>query len=326
MFFSMARLRWRAPYLGSVPSCSRSALTRGVQLKTNWLFPVACRMRCCTRPSSISRIFSRCSLAQGFENHDLIDAVHELRRELAARRIDGGAVHLVVNLVVDLSAGLSKAHVAIEQFVHLSGAQVRGEDDEALGEIDAAVVAEGERGFIQNPEQELPQGVTGFLDLVKEQQRELEPVGVPLIQRLLGEQGVGFAVAEIAWGRADEFGDLMRVLKFGAVDLDDGARISEERLGDGFDDAGFARTSWPKKEEIANRTSRSVQARQKHLVDLGNFFDRIVLADDLAPNGIVEILRVAGAAGGVKSRIQSGFHRSDPVNFRRPPPESEDGS
>src|SRR5438270_8652252 len=32
-----------------------------MQLKTNWLLPVACRMRCCTMPSSISRICSRCS-------------------------------------------------------------------------------------------------------------------------------------------------------------------------------------------------------------------------------------------------------------------------
>src|SRR5205085_7031813 len=54
-------LQMTAPYFRSVPSSSRNLFTFCVQLNTNWLLPVACRMRCCTMPNSISSICSRCS-------------------------------------------------------------------------------------------------------------------------------------------------------------------------------------------------------------------------------------------------------------------------
>src|SRR5271156_2382204 len=40
-------------------------------------------------------------IAQGFEYHSLVDAVHELRRELTPRCFNGGALNLVVKVVVD---------------------------------------------------------------------------------------------------------------------------------------------------------------------------------------------------------------------------------
>ena len=52
-----------------------------------------------------------------------------------------------------------------------------------------------------------------------------------LIESILGQPRVGFAVTEISGGRADEFGNFMTVLKLAAIDLNDGAWIAEKRLG-----------------------------------------------------------------------------------------------
>ena len=55
------------------------------------------------------------------------------------------------------SAGrLREAHGAVDQLVHLSGAQVGGHHDQALREIDAAVVAERQRRLVKDAEQQLP--------------------------------------------------------------------------------------------------------------------------------------------------------------------------
>jgi hypothetical protein len=55
-----------------------------------------------------------------------------------------------------------------------------------------------------------------------------------LIDDLLTQYWIGFAMLEISWGRSDQFGDFMTVLKLGAVDFNDSARITDERLRGGF--------------------------------------------------------------------------------------------
>ncbi len=110
--------------------------------------------------------------------------------------------------------------------------------------------------------------------------RELQLLGMPLVQRLLRKQRMGFAVSEVSGGRADQLGDFVRVLELGAIDLDQGARIAEQALRPGLDHAGFARTGGPEKQQVPNRTVRRIQPRQEHLVDLSDFFDGGVLTDD----------------------------------------------
>ena len=182
---------------------------------------------------------------QRLEDDDLVDAVHELGRELAARRVHGRASNFFVERVVDLHRSRRKAQTAIDQTVHLGGAEVGGHDDDAAGKIDAAVVAERQCSLVQNSEQQLPQGVGSLLDFVEEQDRELQFFRVPLVERFLRQQRMRLTVAEVSRRRADELGNLVRVLELGAIDLDAGARIAKERLGHGFHNPRFARARRP---------------------------------------------------------------------------------
>jgi hypothetical protein len=63
-----------------------------------------------------------------------------------------------------------------------------------------------------------------------------------------------------------------------------------------------------KEKEISDWAARRIQACQKHLVNLGDFFNRSVLAHNSAPQRCIEFLRVAGAPGRIKHCIQSGSH------------------
>src|SRR5512147_2532159 len=99
-----------------------------------------------------------------------------------------------------------------------------------------------------------------------------------------------FAVSEVTGRRADEFCDLVRVLEFGTVDLNDGARVSEEGFGHAFNDAGFARACGAKEKKIADRSIRRIQGGQEHLVDFGDFLDGKFLTNDSAPKSSLEIL------------------------------------
>ena len=158
------------------------------------------------------------------------------------------------------------------------------------------------RRFVQDAEQQLPERVGGLLDFVEQQDRELQLLGVPLVQRFLRQQRMGLAMAQVSRRRADQLGDFVRVLEFGAVDLDAGAGVAEERFGHGFDDPGFARAGGPEEQQIANRTSRRIQSRQKHLVDFDHFLDGLVLADDLAAQGAFEFPGIVAAASWDRAR------------------------
>ena len=58
------------------------------------------------------------------EDHDLVDAVHELRGELAASGLDGRAADLVIQLGVEQSLNARKTDAALHQAIHLGGTQV----------------------------------------------------------------------------------------------------------------------------------------------------------------------------------------------------------
>ena len=72
-------------------------------------------------------------------------------------------------------------------------------------------------------------------------------------------------MAEVSGRRADELGDFVGVLELGAIDLDAGARVAEQGLGNGFDDAGLAGTGGPKKKEIADGAAGRVQGGKLYL-------------------------------------------------------------
>ncbi len=108
---------------------------------------------------------------QRLEHYDFVDAVHELGRKLAPRRIHCRAVNLFVERVIHLHRLGRETQPAIHQPVHLRGAQVRGHDDDAARKIHAPVVAQRQRCLVQDSEQKLPQRVGRLLDFVEQQDR-----------------------------------------------------------------------------------------------------------------------------------------------------------
>src|SRR5437868_4292990 len=132
---------------------------------------------------------------------------------------------------------------------------------------------------------------------------------MPLVERFLRQQRMGFAVAQITGRRTDQLSDLVAVLEFGAVDLDAGARVTEERLRHRLDDPGLTRASGAQEKQVSYRTSGRIQTRQKHLVDLGDLLNGIVLSDNLAPQKGFKLLRVVATSAGIKRGIKTGSHK-----------------
>src|SRR4051812_13117227 len=99
------------------------------------------------------------------------------------------------------------------------------------------------------------------------------------------------------------------MLKLGAIDLDACAGLAKKRLSQRFHYARLAGAGGPEEEQIADRTAGRVQPRQKHLVDLGDFFDRGVLSHDLAAQCRFEFGCVVAAKGGIECGIKTGFHK-----------------
>ena len=69
---------------------------------------------------------------------------------------------------------LNKSHAAGHQFGDFAAAEIRGQENDGLRKIHAAIVAERQGGLIQHAEQQLPQRVAGFFDFVEKQEAELQ--------------------------------------------------------------------------------------------------------------------------------------------------------
>src|SRR5450432_173165 len=87
-------------------------------------------------------------------------------------------------------------------------------------------------------------------------------------------------MAQVSGRRANQLGNLMAVLEFGAIDLDDGARVAHEALRRGFDEPGFAGTGRSQEEQVADRPSGSAHSRQVSLIDADDLLYRFILADN----------------------------------------------
>ena len=103
-----------------------------------------------------------------------------------------------------------------------------------------------------------------------------------LIDGFLGQKRGRFAVSEITRRRTDQFGNLMTMLKFSTIDLDESSRVSKQNFSRRFDDSCLAGSRGTQKQQVANRTSRHSHARQVNLVHVHDPTDRAVLADDLS--------------------------------------------
>ena len=111
-------------------------------------------------------------LIQRVENHHFVDPVHELWREVATSCLNGRALDLLVDFVPQISQTVrslcaGEADAAVYQLRHLTRTQIGRHYDYALRKIDATVVAQSQRGFVKNTEEQLPQCVRGLLNFVE---------------------------------------------------------------------------------------------------------------------------------------------------------------
>jgi len=135
----------------------------------------------------------------------------------------------------------------------------------------------------RDAQQEVPDGVGGLLDLVEKDEAELDLLGVLLIQSLLGQQRLGFAMPQVTGRGSDQLGDFVAVLEFGAVNLDDGVRIAQQRLGGGLDDAGLARTGRTQEQQVGHGPPWRGQPGQVHLIDADDLANGFILSYDELP-------------------------------------------
>ena len=171
------------------------------------------------------------------EDDHVVNSIHEFRRELSPRRFLRRVAQSFIELCVNIEKPMSKSKPSAGNIIHFRRAQVGGHENQAPGKVNAPVISKRERRFVKNAQQKLPQRIGSFFDLVEEQQGQLKFWRVPLIQCLLRECRMGLAMTEVAGRRTDELGDLVAVLKLGAVDLKASPRVTEQRLRYRLNDA-----------------------------------------------------------------------------------------
>src|SRR4029077_6836277 len=99
-------------------------------------------------------------------------------------------------------------------------------------------------------------------------------------------------MTQIARGRANQFGNLMGMLKLGAVHLDDRAGLAKQNLSRGFHDAGLARSCGSQEEQIADRAARRIQSGAKDLVQVNEGLHTFFLANNLGAQSGLKFQRI----------------------------------
>src|SRR5467141_3541018 len=120
-------------------------------------------------------------------------------------------------------------------------------------------------------------------------------------------------VSQVSRRRADQLGNLVRVLELGAIDLDAGPCVTEERLGHRFHHPRLAGAGRPQKQQIAHWTARRIQPGQKHLKDFRDLLDSLILPYNLPAQGGLKVTGVIAAAARVKHGCKVRSHRFGPL-------------
>src|SRR5262249_55178568 len=114
-------------------------------------------------------------------------------------------------------------------------------------------------------------------------------VGVGAIEILLRQQRRCLAMAQVSRGRADQLGNLVRVLKLSAVDLDHRVWVVKKYFRRRFDDPRLARTGRTKKQKRANGPARRVHVGKEGLIEAAQLADCILLSHDAGLQTVREI-------------------------------------
>src|SRR5580704_16292798 len=203
--------------------------------------------------------------SQRLEDDDVIQAVHELRSKPAAGSGYSGARHARTQLC--FAGGIGglfhmEAEAWSEQAAHFGRSEIAGEENHGRGEVDLAVVSQRQSGLIEDTKEEIPEGVGRLFDFVEKNQTKLQLFGVILIQHLLRQQRMSFAVPQISGRRANQLRNFMAVLELSAIDLDYRARILQQRLCSRLHHTSLPAAGGTQKQKRSYRAPRGRQPRK----------------------------------------------------------------
>ena len=172
----------------------------------------------------MSTISRRSASLERLEDHHLVDAVEELRPEVA---LHGLHHHLAPGGPVE---------VGVHQ---VDAAEVAGHDDDRVAEVHGAALAIGEAAIVEHLQEHVEDVGVGLLDLVEEHDGVRPPAD------RLGELAA-LVVADVARRRADQPRDRVLLHVLAHVDADHRPLVVEQELGERarqlrLPDAGGAR-------------------------------------------------------------------------------------
>ena len=158
----------------------------------------------------------------------------------------------------------------------------------------------------------MPEGVAGLFNFVEEQEAQLQLLRMALGQLFLRDQGMGLAVPQVAWRRANQLGNFVRVLELRAIYLYDRARISKEDFRGSFHNAGFSGAGRSQEQKIAHRASRRIQPCAKDLEHVHKGLHAFFLSHDLGTQGGMKITRVVATDARIQLLTDGGPHCTQP--------------
>ncbi|KAG0751077.1 hypothetical protein G6F24_014663 [Rhizopus arrhizus] len=197
------------------------------------------------------------------EDDDLVDAVEELGAEVSAQHVH----HLGLGLLVFLAGGATGLQPTLDDV----RAQVRGGDDDGIGEIHHPALAVGEPPVVEYLQQDVVDVGVRFFDLIEQQH------AVGFATHLLGELAA-LVIAHITRRRAHQACHGMAFTVLGHVDAQQRALIAIDGLGQCLGEFGLAHTRRPEEQEGGHWLAAFAQARARQPHGIGHGTYCFVLA------------------------------------------------
>src|SRR5712692_1425975 len=110
-------------------------------------------------------------------------------------------------------------------------------------------------------------------------------------------------VAQIPRRRANQLGDLVRMLELGAVYLDHRPRVPKQDLRRRFHNARLARAGGAQEQQVAHRPSRWTHPGGEDLVEVHHRLHPGLLTDNPAAQRGVKLLRFDTATRGIENFV-----------------------
>ena len=186
----------------------------------------------------------------------------------------------------------------------IARADVRGHDDDGVGEVDSTALPIRQTSFIQNLEQDIEDVRVCLLDLIEQHDR------VRTTSHCLGELAT-LVVAHIARGSAHKFRDLVLLHKLRHVKADQGILRAEQEFRECLRKLGLTDAGGSQKDEGTTRTARVFERRAASSDGAGHRGDRLVLADDTLMQCFLAAQQLGGFRLGQVGHRDSGDRRHD---------------